>query len=161
MSAAALYGGLSAFQLWAGGQQADSIMKSGRLRYEIGQMNARYAELDAWEAEQFGYSQSARYQNVIDTTIGEQDSFFAEQDIDVNSAMAQELKAETQLIGRLNILDFQKAARQKARGLKIEASNLRLNADMGLLQSRIDASAARTQSIAGAIQTGATGYARS
>ena len=149
---------LAAFQVVSGYQQAEGIREQANLNQRIGDMNAKYADMDAWEAEKFGYTESARYQNVIDSTISEQRVGLAAKGVDISTGTAKALQDENRLTGMLNILDIQKMARQKAMGFKVQASNLRLGGQMGQYQANINASAARNTGVLNAASTGLDYY---
>jgi hypothetical protein len=129
------------------------IREQAGLQNRINILNAEYAELDAYEAEKMGYTRSARYQSVIDATIGAQRSAYAAEGVDVNFGTAAEVQAESQLAGFLNKLDMQKEARQRALGLKVEASNIRLGAGMQRSQAEMQAFGALMGGITGAAST--------
>lgn len=158
MAAAYAYAALALFQVASGAQQAEMVQANGRLSQRISDMNAKYADLDAYEAEKFGFTQSARYQSVIDSMIGEQKVRLANQNVDVNFGTAKELQEETKLTGFFNQLEIQNAARARARGLRIDASNMRLGSYMQGIQSDVSATAVRSSSYADAVKTGITGY---
>ena len=163
MAAAAAFAGVAALQVWSGLQQAQMMRRQAKLTEQLNEMNARFAEIDAYEEEKFGYSEAAAYQTQIDATVGQQRVAFAAQGVDVSFGTAAQLQAETRLTGFLNTIDIQNQARAKARGLRNEAANIRLGSYMGRSQAEINASAAQTQGILGAVNTGVTavsGYAR-
>ena len=157
MSGAAA-GGSAALQVWAGLEQASSIMFNADLSAQINQANSENLELEAFKAETFGFTQSARYQTVVDKTIGSQKAGFAAQGVDVHSGTAGVIQAEARLTGLLNQLDIQQAARNKAKGLRQKASNTRLQGIMGELQAGSDARTAIIGGIAGASATAASGF---
>jgi hypothetical protein len=130
-------GAAAAFSIWSGYQTASLIQEQGRLNQRIAEMNARFAELDAIEAEKYGYSESARYQSVIDTTVGEQVVAFANQNVDATDGTAAELIRETKTIGFLNQLQIQEDAIAKARGIRTQASNYRFDGNMQRLDSKV------------------------
>ena len=148
---------LTGLQIWSGYQQANSIRDTARLNRAINAANARYAEIDAMEAEKLGYTQATRYQTVIDSTVSEQRVGYAAQGVDVSFGTAAEVQKESKLMGFLNQLEIQNVARARARGLKIEASNIRLGGQMSNIQSEINQSAARTTGLFSGLNT-AVGY---
>lgn len=154
------YLALGGLQLWSGLQQAEQIRANARLTERIGQMNARFAEIDAYEAEKMGYSEAARYQSVVDDVISDQRTIMAANNIDITEGTAKELQEESRLTGFLNTLDLQKAARAKALGLKIEASNMRLGVDLNRIQSDINADASVRAGVMGAARYGVEAYRR-
>lgn len=153
--------GLIGFQLWNAHQQSDLILQSAELQSQIDAMNAEYAEIDAWNAERDGFTEAARYQTVIDQTIGEQRAIFAAQGVDFTRGTAAEVIRESKLAGFLNQLEIQAAGRKKAYGYKVEASNLRLGGYTSQIQSEINAFATRTAGTISAVGTGISAYERS
>lgn len=153
------FAALAGFQMFAGYQQAELIQAQGRVSQKIGDMNAKYTELDAYETEKFGLTQSSQYASVIDTMVGQQKVKMADKNIDVNFGTAKELQEETQLIGFLNQAQIQSAARTKARGLRVDASNMRLGSYMQGIQTSINAGAAVKSGIMDAARTSISGYA--
>lgn len=152
---------LAAFQVISAGQQAELQVRAGELDNKIAEMNARFIEQDAFEAESLGLTRAARYQNVIDATISDQRLAFASEDVDVSTGTAAAIQRETKLIGTLNILDIQRSGRLKALGLRDQASNVRLGGQFRLAQSVSDAAGTRAAGIGRGIQTGISAYSRS
>ena len=155
-----VYAALAAYQLAAGFQQAQMIRDNADLQNRINELNAGFADKDAYEAEKLGYTEVARYQNVVDTTVGDQRAAYAAQGVDVSYGTAAEVQSETRLTGLLNMLDIQKQAREKALGFKNEARNIRLQGGMARSQAELNAAGAQNQGIIGAVGTGLSGYAR-
>lgn len=152
--------GLAGLQIWSGYQTAELIRDSARLQGQINDMNAGFAELDAYNSEVQGFSETARYQTTIDQTVSGQRVAFAAQGVDVSYGTAKEVQNESKLTGFLNQLDIQYQARQKAAGFHREARNIRLGGAMSNLSSEREASSAIRSGIFGAAQTGLSGYAR-
>ncbi len=138
------YGALAAMQIASGNSQAAAIQEQAKRKQMIANMNAEFAELDAYDAEVQGFTDSARYQNTIDSVIGAQRAGYASQNVDVNYGTAADVQTDSRITGLLNTLDLQKQARQKALGFKREANNLRLGGDFARQQGDMDASATRT-----------------
>lgn len=154
------YGALAAFQVMAGYDQAGAIRQQAQFKQQVDNLNAGYADLDAYNAKTLGYTQSSRYENVIDSTVGAQRTGYAQQNQDVNFGTAQNVQAETRLTGMLNIMDIQRQARERALGFTREASNLRLGGSAAVAQGALDSAAAQTQGLIGAVRTGVAGYDR-
>lgn len=153
-------GGLAAFQVWSGYQQAEMVRASARLNDRVAQLNKQYADIDAWNAEKQGYTQSSRYQSVIDATVSEQRNAFAAQGVDVNYGTAAEVQKETRVTGFLNQLDIMNQARMKATGIRQQGRGFILNAAMQDAQAAGQASSAITQGYGNAAFTGASMYSR-
>jgi hypothetical protein len=152
--------GVAAYQIAEGLQNAEMIREQGKLQKEINEMNAKYAEIDAYEAEKFGFTQAAAYKKQESQTISSQRVAMAAANVDVNSGTAAEIQAETRLTGFLNTIDIQNAGRARAAGIKREASNTRLNGAMGQAQTNIAAADAQRAGFGEAIKTGVSAYTR-
>ena len=140
--------------------QASAVKSQARLNRNIAEFNADLVDHDAWEAEKFGYTQSARYQSTIDSTAADQQVAFASQGVDTTFGTAARLQEETHLTGFLNNLDLHRIARSNAKGLRSQASSMRLQGIMGTYQANIDASAIKTQAALSAANTGLAGYSK-
>lgn len=151
---------VAALQVWSGFQQAEMIREQAKLQAKINELNAGFAEQDAFEAEAMGYTEAARYQSVIDATIGDQKVAFASQDVNVTSGTAAAVQKESRFTGYLNQLELQKQGRERAQGFKNEARNIRFGSAMQRSQSAIDASGAERNAVIGGLTTGISGYSR-
>lgn len=158
--AGAGYAALAGVQIWSGLQQAEMIREQSKLTQRISELNALFAEQDAYEAEKAGESEAARYQTTIDQTVGDQRTTMAAQGVDINFGTAAALQEETRLTGFLNTIDIKNQARAKALGYKQQARNIRLNGAMGASQAEMNASAAVTSGLMGAAATGISAYKR-
>jgi hypothetical protein len=146
---------LAALQAGTALKQADEIRQGAELTNALNEVNAKYVEQDAYEAQKFGDTQVANYEKQIDQTVGAQKAGYASAGVDVGFGTAAEVQNETKLNGVLNILDIQNQARAKARGLTLQARNIRQGMSVGRSQSEINASATETSGI---LNAGATGY---
>lgn len=152
--------GAAAFSLIAGAQQAETIRANAAITKSVSDMNARYAELDAYDAVQEGYTKEARYQEAIDDTVGAQREAYAFHNVDVNFGTAQQLQAQTKLTGFLNQLDIKNMADQKSRGYQSQAINIRLSGITGQIQSNQAANLATSQGALRGLTTLVSGYTR-
>jgi hypothetical protein len=155
------YLALAAAQLVGGYQQGELIRQNGDLQASINNMNAKYSDIDAYNAETAGISESARYATVIDATIAKQRTAYASDNVDVNYGTAAEVQADSKLTGFLNTLELQRQGRERALGYTVQGMNTRLGGQMTQLQSQMDAAAAEGKGVMGAISTGISGYSRS
>ncbi len=146
---------LAALQAASAIKQADEIRSSADLTRSLNEVNAKYAEMDANEAEVFGDTQAARYQSTIDSTLGAQKTAYASQNVDIGFGTAADVQKETSLTGALNIIDIKNQAHMKALGLRKEARNIRQSSSMSRSQSEINANATLTSGI---LNASATGY---
>lgn len=147
-------------QVANGFQQAEAIRNQSQIRSQINELNSKYLELDAFEAEQFGFTQTARYQSVVDKVLGDQVTNLAAANVDTTFGTAAAVQQETRLTGFLNALDFQRAAQQKAKGLRLQASNARLGNSFQEFEAESQANTAEFTGIVGGLTTGISGFAR-
>lgn len=150
----------SAFQILSGAQQAEIVRGNAELSRMIGEMNAQQAEIDAYNSEQDGLSEVARYQTAIDQVEGQQRVVNAANDVDSNFGTAAELIKESKLTGYLNKLDIINKAHEEAMGYKRQAANYRLGGQQAEAQGAYNATAIRNSSIMSGISTYLTGYER-
>lgn len=144
---------LAGYQIISGIQQGETVRAQAQLNQQIDEMNAQYAELDAYRAEQSGLSQAARYENVINAISAKQKVAFASQDVDINFGTAKAVREESKLNGFLNQLDIKNHAHQVALGYKNQAAGLRLQGVMGIAQANYNASAMQNAAILGGAKT--------
>jgi len=156
---AGLYGFLAFNDILNAESQATNINFQSRLNREMSAMNTEFALHDAWEAERYGFTESARYQATIDETVSEQRTAMAAQGVDITSGTALQLQQQSKLVGFLNTLSIQQEARNKAKGLKMQALGMKLNSIFNTLESSMLANNTRTAGYLSAINNGITGYA--
>lgn len=156
-----LYGGMAALQLAGGYFASQNMRESARLQKDIADMNAEFAELDAYDAITEGQTAQARYQGVIDQTLGEQQLIMTSQDIDVNYGTASSKQEETKFVGEMNLMEIEKDAQEKALGYKSQARTFRSNGVIDNANANAQASSVMFNSVMGAAQTGLSGYQRS
>jgi len=149
--AALVTGGI---QIVSGLIQADLVRNQGEINRRIAEMNAQWAEVDAWEVEKFGFTQASRYQTVIDQTIGEQRAAMAAKNVDLSFGTAAQIQEEARLTGFLNQLDLIQEARQQAMGIRAQAANYRLGGASAIANANLQATSAIIQGLAGATETG-------
>lgn len=157
--------GLAGLQLATSYFAAENIRQSAAINQRVAEINAEFAELDAYDAEIAGFSEVARYQSVIDATLGEQQAGFAAADVDLNFGTAAAIMEETKLIGELNKLELINQAEQQALGFKNQARNFRLGGYLARMGAEGNAAQVQLQGVLGAAGTGvqairsnATGY---
>lgn len=160
MASGYAYAATGAFQIVSGLQQAELMRESGRFAQQVAEMNAQYAELDAYEAEKFALTESARYQTQIDSTISDQRTMLAAEGVDITSGTAKAIQEETKLTGFLNTLDIEAQGRAKAMGLRRQAASFRIGGAQNVAQANINASATRANAVVGGIGSGLNAYDR-
>lgn len=158
---AGLYGGMAALQIAGGYFAAQNIKATAELNRDISDMNAEFAELDAYDAEIQGGTNQAKYQSVIDNTLADQSAMMNAQDIDASYGSAASIKEESVFNGKLNLMEIEKQAQQAALGYKRQARDINLGGAMEYGAARTKAGQAMFQGIVGAADSGLTGYSRS
>lgn len=149
---------LAGLQLVGGFQQADIIRKNGALQQRIAQMNAEFADYDAEQALQAGYTEAAQYKNVVDSTIATQRSAQATNGVQLGYGSEASVEAESKIAGMVNTLQIQRHARETAMGYETQKININLGGAMKELQAGLDAGSAQFKGITGAAQTTLSGY---
>lgn len=155
------YAALAALQLIGGFQQGSIIRANGDLQANIANMNARFSELDAYNALTSGYSNAAKYANTINSTVASDRAAYAGEGVSVGYGTAAAVQSDNRIAGLVNTLQMQRSARDQAMGYEGQAINIRVGGAMTSLQFRLNASAAEFQGVAGAASTGISGYDRS
>lgn len=150
--------GLAALQLAGGYFASQNIKETAKLNQDIANMNAEFAELDAYDAITEGYTQQARYQTVIDQTLSEQNLALTAADVDVNYGTAATLIDETKFTAQMNLMEIQKQAEEKALGYKSQARSYRSGGALQFADAEAKASNVMFNSAASAAQTGLSGY---
>lgn len=135
---AIIAGVMAGLQLVNGLHQAEIIRENAQLSQYVNDLNAGYAELDAYNAEINGMGEEARYQTAVDATLGAQKVAYAAQGVDSNFGTAASLIAESKINAFLNKQDIRNQAHSTAMGYKAQARNIRM-------QSAIDKSSAEAQ----------------
>ncbi len=154
------YLALAAAQMATGFQQAQMIRKSAEVKASIDEMNARYAEIDSYNAGIAGVSAGARQESNTSQVVAKQRAAMAGANVGVDYGTAQDIQGDSKVTGMLNVLELQRQGREKALGYKVQAINTRLGAQMSTLQAGMDAGAAQTRGIMNAASTGLSGYDR-
>lgn len=158
---AGLYGGMAALQLAGGYFASQNIKATADLNRDISNMNAEFAELDAYDSKVEGFSNEARYQHVIDNTLADQRTIMGAEGVDVNYGSAASIAKETSFTGQLNLMQIEKEAQQQALGYTRQARDVRLGASLNYSSERARASQAMFSGVIGGVDSGLTGYQRS
>jgi hypothetical protein len=154
------YAALAGYQILSSLQQAEMMEEQGKLQRKVSEMNAEFAEVDAYEAEKAGFTQAARYQANANEVIADQKIAMTSKDIDVTYGTAAELQAESKLNTLLNTLDMQREGRERAMGFRREARQTRLQGSLNSLGVSTQASATRNAGVMNAGATLVSGYSR-
>jgi hypothetical protein len=92
--------------------------------------NARYTELQAEDALQRGRETELFVRGETRKVVGSQRVALAAQNIDIDEGSAGAIQAEAQAIGSFDALLIRQNAMREAYGFRVEASNLRSQAQM-------------------------------
>lgn len=161
MAAQALaYGGLAGLQLAGGYFASQNIKQTAALNTEIANMNAQFAELDAFDSLAKGQTNQARYQTVIDNTLSEQTAILAASGVDTSFGSAASIQEETKFTADLNLMEIEKRAQEEALGYKRQARDFRTSGVLQESQADVKARQVLFQSGVGAVSTGLSGYSR-
>lgn len=144
---------LAGIQIWSGLQQAQMLREGAELQSKIDDMNAKYAEYDAWQVEKQGAEQQAQQQTKDQHTIGSQMVANAVNNVDSTFGTAAQLKKESIFSSFLNSLDIGQAAHARALGFKREAMSIRLGSYLHQAQAGQQAAAAQMNAVIGAAGT--------
>lgn len=121
-------------------------------------MNAEFIEIDAYNADIAGFTQSAAYQVTADQTIAQQRSIQAAQNIDVGFGTAKQIQEESKLTSKLNQIDIINKAHEVSMGLKSQARNLRFSGVQAVSQGEAKANATRTSGYVNAFGSALNAY---
>lgn len=141
-------------EIVSGIQQAEIIRQNAQLSKQVNDLNAGYAEIDAYNTEKEGYSQETRYQTVIDESLANQKVTMASDNIDINFGTASQLQGETKLNGFLNKVDIVNQAHMAALGYKNQASAYRMAGANAVAQGAYSASATQNAGLLNAARYG-------
>lgn len=158
--AAPVYAAMAGFQLVSGYFASQNIRDTAELNRDIAEMNAEFAELDAYDAQLEGHNKKTRYQATIDNTIADQKTIMEAQGVDSGFGSAASIASETEFVGKLNLMEIEKAAQEQALGYKRQARDFRLGGKLNYGNAMARASQAMTSGITSAMKTGLTGYER-
>lgn len=152
---------LAAMQAISGVQNAQITRQNGALQNDIAQANAKYADLDAFNAIAKGQGDSAKYEGKADQAIDAGKAAFAGANVDISYGTAGDVISDNKVAATNNVLAIQRDAQMKAAGYVTQGINLRLGGQMQQLQSNLNASAQQGAGLMQAAATGVAGYAYS
>lgn len=158
MSAGAAQAGLAGLQLAGGYFASQNIKATAQLNREISEMNAPFAELDAYDAATLGETQQTQYQSVIDQTLSDQQTIMVAQGVDTGFGSVASIEAETTFTADANLMEIQKRAQEQALGYTDQAANFRTSGILAQSREQARASDVMFQSAVGAAKTGISGY---
>ena len=151
---------LAAYQAWAGAQAAEMNERNGKIQRDVNELEAKYIDMDAFNAEAYGYSEVAAYDPTVSKTIADQRTELAAHDVDLTYGTAAAIQEETRQIGEFNKMEIESQAHAKSLGLKQQARNVRLNGSLGQIANQNQSASMQAQGFANAAQTGIRAYSR-
>jgi len=149
---------LAAYQAFSGMKQAEQIRNAADNQRHLNEINAKFIEYDAFEAEKFGESEVAAYDPQIDAVLGQQRASMAAAGIDLSFGTAADIQEETKTVGFLNKIAIANQARSKAQGLRREARNVRMSSKVMVDQAEVSSNATRESALVNAGITGFRAY---
>ena len=99
---------LAGVQAIGGFQQADVIRSNGELQTNIDDMNASFANYNAYQANAAGLSRAAQYADVVDSTNAAVRGAYAASNVTIGYGTAGEVSANNTVAGMVNSLQLQK-----------------------------------------------------
>jgi hypothetical protein len=150
---------LAGLQAIGGIQQAQITRANGDLQNDIADMNAKYADLDAFNAIAEGQGNAARYESSANQAIAADKTAFAGAGVSIGYGTANDVVTDNKIAATNNVLQIQRQAQNKAAGFQTQGINIRLGGRMSQLQSNLNASAEQGAGILKAVATGVSGYA--
>lgn len=151
---------VSGAELSMGLANAAKTRQAAELTRGLNDINAKYAEFDAYQTEQYGAAEAASYEKQVNEVIGGQKVAYAAKNVDVTSGTAAAVQAETKATGFLNTLKIQEEAHMKALGFMREAQQIRYKGSVEQSQAEQSANAQATSAGLGALRSGISGYYR-
>lgn len=152
---------LAALQAVGGFQMAQITRQNGELQNDIADMNAKYADLDAFNAIAEGQGIAAKYEGSANSVIGADKAAFAGAGVAIGYGTAGDVITDNRIAAKNNVLQIQREAQNKAVGFKTQGINLRLGGQMSKLQANLNASSQQMAGVTSAVSTGVSGYAYS
>jgi hypothetical protein len=140
-------------QIWSAHEQSKALEANADFQSKISELNAQLALVDAQEAVRQGASQQARYAGEVEKAQAQQESFFAEQGVEIQDDATGALLAESSLNAALNKAEIENQAYLKAAGYRREADNIRGQSAANQYESRLAQRSALISGYAGAVGT--------
>lgn len=106
--------------------QAQLYQAQGQYAEKIGEINARFAEMEAKEVVEAGGREASEHGKTINQMVGKQRAAFAGGNIKVGSGTALAIQQQTLEMGYAEQREIRNNAWRKAFGLKTEAFNQRM-----------------------------------
>lgn len=138
--------------------RAEQMRQSAKLQRQIDALNEKFAEVDAYKMEQQGQTEAARYQQVIDNTLADQQAGYAANNVDITFGSAAQVQEDTRLAGYLNQMDIVNQAHAKAVGYKNEIRSRRLQSVFRQSEMASEANSVVTEGLLRAADRGLSGY---
>lgn len=149
---------MASLQLMGGYFQNENMRNAAKLNQQIAEMNAEFAELDAYKAIVGGQTSKARYQSVVDKTLATTTANITAADVDITYGSAAELVKENRFIAELNKMEIDKQAQEAALGYRQQARDYRVQGASTASAQRRAGAEALTQGFLGASKEYAGSY---
>lgn len=138
--------------------QAQDVLDEAQLSSELAQVNAKYADVDAFRADAEGASNAARESATVDKAVGSEQEQYAGENVNVNYGSAAAVQTDTKVAGAVNALNLMQQGHNKAMGYTEQAQNIRTQATEKQAQAQTTAQSDLVSGAVKAVDTGLTGY---
>jgi len=122
----------SLYGLYESKQQADALERQSQFNAQQMRTNAAQLDVRAEEAGKQALDDAVDVQQDISRMIGTQKVNLAAQGIDIGSEVSTQIRRDTERIGAEDVQTLKNNAWKEAWGMKTQAQDLRMQADMGI-----------------------------
>ena len=138
-----VYGQVRAGQ--AAKKEGKAARRAAESQAELAEYNAAVADVQARDARERGDIEAHRFRARTRALVGEQRTGFAAGNIDVAFGSAVDVQADATLLGELDALTAKNNALREAWGYKVEATDLRTQAEIARKEGVYAEAAGRTR----------------
>ena len=110
--------------------QSRALREQGNYQRAMGDMNARYMEIQEKDALRRGEKEANAHQKDVKRLVGSQRAALAAQGIEINDDSALDIQADTAAMGAEDAMTIRNNAWREAMGFKIQAVNTRYAGQM-------------------------------
>lgn len=151
---------IAALELAGGYFASQNIKDTAKINRDVANMNAEFAELDAYDALLSGETAKSKYQSLVDQTLSDQNTIFAAQGIDSGFGSAKDIQDETRFIADLNKMEIEKQYEEQALGYERESRGITMRSHLDYSRQLQRSSDVMFKSITNAAKTGTKEYGR-
>lgn len=119
--------------------QSESLKAQGDYQRQIGEVNARFGEMQAQDALKRGDEAASAHKQKVNQMVGSQRAAMASQGIALDSGSALDIQQETATMGAADALTIKNNAWREAWGYRVQASNSRFQGQFAQMGAQNDA----------------------